>query len=200
MITVYGDEKSGNCYKIKLTLNLLDIDYQWQSIDLMKGETRTAEFLAKSPQGKLPIIALADGRILAESNAIIGYLAAGSSLIPHDEFDKALMYQWMFYEQYTHEPCIAVARFIQLYQNMPIERQAEYDDLHLKGAQILNLLDNQLMNNPFIIGEQFTLADIALYAYTHVAHEGGFDLSSYSGINKWLSRVSAQQGYVGMFA
>ncbi|WP_283104695.1 glutathione S-transferase family protein [Shewanella olleyana] len=199
MITVYGDEKSGNCYKIKLTLNLLNINYQWQNVDLMKGETKTAEFLAKSPQGKLPIIELADGRVLAESNAIIGYLAKDSMLIPNDEFDKALMYQWMFYEQYTHEPCIAVARFIQLYQNMPAERQSEYEALHAKGGQILTLLNEQLSDKPFVIGSQFTLADIALYAYTHVAHEGGFDLIHYPNINKWLEQVSKQKGYVSMF-
>ncbi|MCL1068576.1 glutathione S-transferase family protein [Shewanella olleyana] len=198
-MTVYGDEKSGNCYKIKLTLNLLNINYQWQNVDLMKGETKTAEFLAKSPQGKLPIIELADGRVLAESNAIIGYLAKDSMLIPNDEFDKALMYQWMFYEQYTHEPCIAVARFIQLYQNMPAERQSEYEALHAKGGQILTLLNEQLSDKPFVIGSQFTLADIALYAYTHVAHEGGFDLIHYPNINKWLEQVSKQKGYVSMF-
>ncbi|GIU53650.1 glutathione S-transferase [Shewanella sp. KT0246] len=199
MITVYGDEKSGNCYKIKLTLHLLNIEYQWKAVDLMKGETTTPAFLAKSPQGKLPIIELTDGRVLAESNAIIGYLAGNSELVPKDEFDKALMYQWMFYEQYTHEPCIAVARFIQLYQNMPVERQSEYDSLHAKGTKILGLLDQQLSDNLFIIGSQFTLADIALYAYTHVAHEGGFDLTHYVNINNWLERVTKQRGYVSMF-
>ncbi|WP_285165166.1 glutathione S-transferase family protein [Shewanella goraebulensis] len=198
-MTVYGDEKSGNCYKIKLTLHLLNIEYQWKAVDLMKGETTTPAFLAKSPQGKLPIIELTDGRVLAESNAIIGYLAGNSELVPKDEFDKALMYQWMFYEQYTHEPCIAVARFIQLYQNMPVERQSEYDSLHAKGAKILGLLDQQLSDNLFIIGSQFTLADIALYAYTHVAHEGGFDLTHYVNINNWLERVTKQRGYVSMF-
>ncbi|WP_220755034.1 glutathione S-transferase family protein [Shewanella sp. KT0246] len=198
-MTVYGDEKSGNCYKIKLTLHLLNIEYQWKAVDLMKGETTTPAFLAKSPQGKLPIIELTDGRVLAESNAIIGYLAGNSELVPKDEFDKALMYQWMFYEQYTHEPCIAVARFIQLYQNMPVERQSEYDSLHAKGTKILGLLDQQLSDNLFIIGSQFTLADIALYAYTHVAHEGGFDLTHYVNINNWLERVTKQRGYVSMF-
>ncbi len=198
MITVFGDEKSGNCYKIKLTLSLLNIDYQWKNVDLLKGETQTSEFLTKSPQGKVPIIELPDGKILAESNAIIGYLAEGSQLIPQDTFDKALMYQWMFYEQYTHEPCIAVARFIQFYQNLPAERQSEYIVLHEKGEQILSLLDKELLAKPFMIGEQFTLADIALYAYTHVAHEGGFDLSVYPNIQNWLFRITEQIGYVAM--
>ncbi len=198
MITVYGDVKSGNCYKVKLTLRLLNQAYRWRDIDIMAGETKTATFLKKSPQGKLPIIELDDGRVLAESNAIIGYLAEGSGLIPTDEFDKALMYQWLFFEQYTHEPCIAVARFIRLYQNMPIERQAEYDLLHVKGRQVLRLLDEQLANKAFILGEQFSLADIALFAYTHVAHEGGFDITPFENIRQWLSNVEQQPGFVGM--
>ncbi|WP_144214045.1 glutathione S-transferase family protein [Shewanella donghaensis] len=196
---VYGDEKSGNCYKIKLTLSLLNIDYHWHAIDLMAGETKTDQYLAKNPHGKLPIIELDDGRVLAESNAIIGYLAANSSLIPTDEFEKALMYQWLFFEQYSHEPCIAVARFIQLYQGMPAERLAEYESLHVTGAGVLTLLDNHLVDHRFMIGQQFTLADIALYAYTHVAHEGGFNLASYPNIQQWLANVEQQSGFIGMF-
>lgn len=203
MITVYGDEKSGNCYKVKLTLALLGLHknehYSWQDVDLMQGETRSDSFLAKNPLGQIPMIELLDGRILTQSNAIIGYLARDTALIPTEEFDKALMYQWLFFEQYSHEPCIAVARFIQLYQNMPSSRQAEYDALQQKGDEVLTLLDNQLADYPFIIGQQFTLADIALYAYTHVAHEGGFDLSYYPNIARWLANVEQQSGFVGMF-
>ncbi len=198
MITVYGDEKSGNCYKIKLTLALLNIDYQWQDVDIMAGGCQTKAFLAKNPNGKLPIIELDDGRVLAESNAIIGYLAAGSGLIPVDEFNKALMYQWLFFEQYSHEPCIAVARFIKLYQGMPVERQAEFDHLQIQGRKVLKLLDNQLAGQAFMLGELFSLADIALYAYTHVAHEGGFDLAVYPNIQQWLANVESQAGFVPM--
>ncbi|WP_076537317.1 glutathione S-transferase family protein [Shewanella sp. UCD-KL21] len=197
-MTVYGDEKSGNCYKIKLTLALLNIDYQWQDVDIMAGGCQTKAFLAKNPNGKLPIIELDDGRVLAESNAIIGYLAAGSGLIPVDEFNKALMYQWLFFEQYSHEPCIAVARFIKLYQGMPVERQAEFDHLQIQGRKVLKLLDNQLAGQAFMLGELFSLADIALYAYTHVAHEGGFDLAVYPNIQQWLANVESQAGFVPM--
>lgn len=198
MITVYGDEKSGNCYKIKLTLALLKIDYQWFDIDIMAGGTQTKAFLAKNPNGKLPIIELDDGRVLAESNAIIGYLAAGSRLIPDDKFNNALMYQWLFFEQYSHEPCIAVARFIKLYQGMPLERQAEFDNLQIQGGKVLKLIDNQLAGQAFMLGELFSLADIALYAYTHVAHEGGFDLSVYPNLQQWLANVESQAGFVSM--
>lgn len=199
MITVYGDEKSGNCYKVKLTLALLNMDYQWLNVDIMAGGTQTEAFLIKNPNGKLPIVELSDGRVLAESNAIIAYLAAGSGLIPVDEFDKALMYQWLFFEQYSHEPCIAVARFIQLYQGLPAERQAEYQNLQIKGARVLKLLNNHLAIRSFMIGEQFSLADIALYAYTHVAHEGGFDMSKYPKIKKWLKKVELQPHFIKMF-
>ncbi|MEZ9539381.1 glutathione S-transferase family protein [Shewanella sp. 10N.286.51.B8] len=197
-MTVYGDKKSGNCYKIKLTLALLNIDYQWQDVDIMAGGSQTKAFLAKNPNGKLPVIELDDGRVLAESNAIIGYLAAGSRLIPDDKFNNALMYQWLFFEQYSHEPCIAVARFIKLYQGMPVERQAEFDNLQIQGGKVLKLIDNQLAGQAFMLGELFSLADIALYAYTHVAHEGGFDLSVYPNFQQWLANVESQAGFVSM--
>ncbi|MDO6638525.1 glutathione S-transferase family protein [Shewanella sp. 5_MG-2023] len=191
-------KKSGNCYKIKLTLALLNIDYQWQDVDIMAGGSQTKAFLAKKPNGKLPIIELDDGLVLAESNAIIGYLAAGSRLIPDDKFNNALMYQWLFFEQYSHEPCIAVARFIKLYQGMPVERQAEFDNLQIQGGKVLKLIDNQLAGQAFMLGELFSLADIALYAYTHVAHEGGFDLSVYPNFQQWLANVESQAGFVSM--
>ncbi|PMG49958.1 glutathione S-transferase family protein [Shewanella sp. 10N.286.52.B9] len=191
-------KKSGNCYKIKLTLALLNIDYQWQDVDIMAGGSQTKAFLAKNPNGKLPVIELDDGRVLAESNAIIGYLAAGSRLIPDDKFNNALMYQWLFFEQYSHEPCIAVARFIKLYQGMPVERQAEFDNLQIQGGKVLKLIDNQLAGQAFMLGELFSLADIALYAYTHVAHEGGFDLSVYPNFQQWLANVESQAGFVSM--
>ncbi|QIR16152.1 glutathione S-transferase family protein [Shewanella aestuarii] len=197
-MTVYGDAKSGNCYKVKLTLAMLKIDYQWHSVDIMAGGTQTVDFLSKNPNGKLPIIELSDGRVLAESNAIMGYLAAGTVLIPEDNFEKALMYQWLFFEQYSHEPCIAVARFIKIYQGMPVERKAEYQSLQVKGARVLTLLNNHLAKHTFMIGEQLSLADIALFAYTHVAHEGGFDLAKYPHIQKWLKNVESQPGFVPM--
>ncbi|WP_418359000.1 glutathione S-transferase family protein [Shewanella basaltis] len=194
----YGDSVSGNCYKVQLVLNLLKIEHQWIEMSIIDGDTQTAAYLAKNPTGKIPLIELDDGRMLSESNAIMGYLAANSVLIPDDDFCKAKMYQWLFFEQYSHEPYIAVARYIQLYLGLPDERLAEYHSLHAKGYKALSVMESTLSQQPFLCGDQFTLADIALYAYTHVAHEGGFDLKKYPFILQWLERVSLQPGYVSM--
>jgi glutathione S-transferase len=195
---VYGDSMSGNCYKVQLVLNLLGIEHVWQEMNIAKGEMQTPEFLAKNPQGKIPLIELDDGSVLSESNAIIGYLAEGSMLIPTDAYNKAKMYQWMFFEQYSHEPYIAVARFIQLYLGLPEDRLAEYHSLHAKGHKALAAMEAELAKQPFLCGSQFTLADIALFAYTHVAHQGGFDLTHYPQINKWLLRIKQQASFVPM--
>ncbi|MCL1113937.1 glutathione S-transferase family protein [Shewanella basaltis] len=194
----YGDSVSGNCYKVQLVLNLLKIEHQWIEMSIIDGDTQTAAYLAKNPTGKIPLIELDDGRMLSESNAIMGYLAANSVLIPDDDFCIAKMYQWLFFEQYSHEPYIAVARYIQLYLGLPDERLAEYHSLHAKGYKALSVMESTLSQQPFLCGDQFTLADIALYAYTHVAHEGGFDLKNYPFILQWLERVSLQPGYVSM--
>jgi glutathione S-transferase len=198
MIKAYGDSVSGNCYKVQLVLNLLKIEHQWIEMSIIDGDTQTAAYLAKNPTGKIPLIELDDGRMLSESNAIMGYLAANSVLIPDDDFCIAKMYQWLFFEQYSHEPYIAVARYIQLYLGLPDERLAEYHSLHTKGYKALSVMESTLSQQPFLCGDQFTLADIALYAYTHVAHEGGFDLKKYPFILQWLERVSLQPGYVSM--
>ncbi len=198
MIKAYGDSVSGNCYKVQLVLNLLKIEHQWIEMSIIDGDTQTAAYLAKNPTGKIPLIELDDGRMLSESNAIMGYLAANSVLIPDDDFCIAKMYQWLFFEQYSHEPYIAVARYIQLYLGLPDERLAEYHSLHAKGYKALSVMESTLSQQPFLCGDQFTLADIALYAYTHVAHEGGFDLKKYPFILQWLERVSLQPGYVSM--
>ncbi len=143
IMKIYGHIKSGNCYKVYLTAELLGLRYDWITLDNSKGETHTAEFLAIHPNGKVPAMVLPDGRRLAESNAIIAFLADGSHLIPQDRFEYAQMLQWMFFEQYSHEPYIAVARFIQFYQNMPAERQAEYDTCQIKSNATLRLMDHQ---------------------------------------------------------
>ena len=195
---VYGDSMSGNCYKVQLVLNLLGIEHVWQEMNIAKGETQTPEFLAKNPQGKIPLIELDDGSVLSESNAIIGYLAEGSMLIPTDAYNKAKMYQWMFFEQYSHEPYIAVARFIQLYLGLPEDRLAEYHSLHAKGHKALAAMEAELAKQLFLCGSQFTLADIALFAYTHVAYQGGFDLTHYPQINQWLLRIKQQASFVPM--
>lgn len=200
MFTVYGDAKSGNCYKVQLVLGLLNIPHTWQEMDILKGDTQSASFLAKNPQGKLPLLALDDGRFLSESNAIIGFLAAKSSLIPEDEYAHAKMYQWLFFEQYSHEPYVAVARFIQLYLGLPAARLEEYKSVQLKGYKALDVMENVLTEQDFMIGAALSLADIALFAYTHVAHEGGFDLSPYPNINAWLTRVAQVPGFISMKA
>lgn len=195
---VYGDIRSGNCYKIKLLASLLDIEYEWITIDVLSGVTRSPGFLEKNPNGKIPLLELDDGRYLAESNAILNYLADGSELLPDDNFHRAKVLQWQFFEQYSHEPSIAVARFIAKFLDMPDERRAEYESLQERGHRALAVMEQQLAKTPYLVGDIMTIADISLYGYTHVAHEGGFDLSGYPAINAWLDRIAAQPKYVGM--
>ncbi len=199
MLKVYGDYRSGNCYKVKLMLHLLGREYQWLPIDILKGETQSAEFLAKNPNGKIPVLELEDGTFLWESNAILNFLADGSAFIPSEPRLRTQMLQWQFFEQYSHEPYVAVARFIQLYQGMPEARREEYEVCHVRGHKAFRVMEQQLQRTPYLVGEQYTLADIALYAYTHVAHEGGFDLSGYPAINAWLARVASHPRHVTMF-
>ena len=199
MFKVYGDYRSGNCYKVKLMLHLLGREYQWLPIDILKGETQTAEFLAKNPNGKIPVLELEDGTFLWESNAILNFLADGSEFIPNEPRLRTQMLQWQFFEQYSHEPYVAVARFIQLYQGMPEARREEYEVCHVRGHKAFRVMEQQLQRTPYLVGEQYTLADIALYAYTHVAHEGGFDLSGYPAINAWLARIASHPRHVTMF-
>jgi len=195
---VYGDMRSGNCYKIALVTALLDIAHQWVAVDILAGETRTAQFTAKNPNAKIPLLELDDGRVLWESNAIIDFLARGSELLPEDPFLQAQVLQWQFFEQYSHEPYIAVARFIAKYLGLPENRQAEYASKQAGGHKALGVMESRLAEYPFLVGSHLSVADISLYAYTHVAHEGGFDLSGYPGVQAWLARVAAQPRYVGM--
>ena len=199
MLKVYGDYRAGNGYKVKLMLHLLGREYQWLPIDILKGETQTAEFLAKNPNGKIPVMELEDGTFLWESNAILNFLADGSEFIPNEPRLRTQMLQWQFFEQYSHEPYVAVARFIQLYQGMPEARREEYEVCHVRGHKAFRVMEQQLQRTPYLVGEQYTLADIALYAYTHVAHEGGFDLSGYPAINAWLERIASHPRHVTMF-
>ncbi|WXL24075.1 glutathione S-transferase family protein [Ectopseudomonas mendocina] len=199
MYKVYGDYRSGNCYKVKLMLHLLGMDYQWEAIDILKGETRSEAFLEKNPNGKIPVLELEDGSYLWESNAILNFLADGSTYLPAEPRLRTQVLQWQFFEQYSHEPNVAVARFIKLYQGMPEERRGEYETCLELGYRALKVMDKQLQNTSFLVGESFSIADVALYAYTHVADEGGFDLVAFPAIRAWMDRVSAQPGYVGMF-
>lgn len=198
MYKVYGDYNSGNCYKIKLMLNLLGAEYEWVPVDILKGETETEAFLAKNPNGKIPVLELEDGTCLWESNAILNFLAEGTPYLLTEPRLRTQVLQWQFFEQYSHEPTLAVARFIQFYLGLPEERLEEYHSLHRRGNKALKVMEQQLLRTPFLVGESFSIADIALYAYTHVADQGGFDLAQFPAIQAWLARVKEQPGYVGM--
>ncbi|MES2818952.1 MAG: glutathione S-transferase family protein [Pseudomonadota bacterium] len=198
MYKVYGDYRSGNCYKVKLMLHLLGLSSKWVAVDILKGETQTPAFLAMNPNGKIPVLQFEDGGCLWESNAILNFLAEGSAFLPSEPRLRTQVLQWQFFEQYSHEPYIAVARFIQLYQGLPEARREEYLACQARGHKALKVMEQQLERTPYLVGEQYSIADIALYAYTHVAHEGGFDLEAYPAIRAWLARVAEHPRHVGM--
>ena len=195
---VYGDMQSGNCYKIALLPALLGIEHAWVHVDILAGETKSTEFLAKNPNGKIPLLELRDGRLLSESNAILDYLATGTALLPDDDFLRAQVLQWQFFEQYSHEPYIAVARFIAKYLGLPEGRKAEYHAKQAGGHKALAVMESRLSHAPYLVGDRLSVADVSLYGYTHVAHEGGFDLSAYRGVSAWLDRIRSEPRYVGM--
>jgi len=198
MFTAYGNSDSGNCYKVKLALEQLALPYRWVDVDSTHGETRTPAFLAKNPNGKVPTLELEDGSFLPESNAILHYLAEGSELLPAERLARARVLQWMFFEQYSHEPYVAVARSIS--RNLPADspRRAELPRLRERGHQALAVMEQHLAREPFFVGARYSIADIALYAYTHCAADGGFDLASYPAVRSWLGRVRAQPRHVPM--
>ncbi len=195
---IFADIASGNCYKVKLTLELLKIEHKWLHIDILKGETSTADFLKLNPNGKIPVLQLDSGETLSESNAIIDYLAEGTELLPTNRLARARVLEWQFFEQYSHEPYIAVARFINKYLGMPESRRAEFEAKKNGGIKALKVMESQLTRTLYLAGDHYTTADISLYAYTHVAHEGGFDLSECPKINAWMARIQAQPRYVTM--
>ncbi|MDI9245369.1 glutathione S-transferase family protein [Marinobacter sp. CHS3-4] len=195
-VKVYGDLQSGNCYKIKLMCALLGIQHDWVHMDILAGDTRNEAFGEKNPNQKIPVIELADGRLLWESNAIINFLAQGSSLLPEAPFDLAKVQQWQFFEQYSHEPYIAVARFINKYLGLPEDRKAEFETKQAGGRKALSVMENQLAQTQYLVGDCLTTADISLYAYTHVANEGGFSLDAYPCVTAWLERIRSQPQFV----
>jgi len=197
-VKVYGDMISGNCYKIKLVASILDIPHEWVHVDIMSGGAKTGEFLRMNPNGKVPTLELDDGRCISESNAIINYLAFDTPLFPDDSFLKAKVLQWQFFEQYSHEPYIAVARFINKFQGLPEERKDEYHAKQEGGHYALKVMDEQLATTAYLVGGELTVADISLYAYTHVAHEGGFSLDGYPHVREWIARIADHPNYVGM--
>ena len=195
---IYGDIQSGNCYKVKLLASLLEIDHKWIEVDILAGETQTESYLKKNPNGKIPLLGLDDGTFISESNAILNYLASGTSLTGTCSFTTAKILQWQFFEQYSHEPFIAVARFIAKYLGLPDDRISEYEAKQLGGHKALKVMEEQLQLTPYLVGSEITIADISLYGYTHVAHEGGFDLSEYPLIQKWIDRIQSNPKYIGM--
>jgi glutathione S-transferase len=195
---VYGDASSGNCYKVQLLLSLLDRPYEWVPVDILDGDTRAESFRAKNPNGKIPVLELDDGRTLWESNAILNFLAKDTALLPGDPWLHAKILQWQFFEQYSHEPYIAVARFINVYLGMPPERREEFEQKRAGGYRALDVMERQLSQTPYLVGDTYSIADISLYAYTHVADEGGFELSRYPRIQDWMARVTDEPRHVPM--
>jgi glutathione S-transferase len=195
---VYGDLGSGNCYKIKLLLCYLGLEHDWRHVDILAGEARAPEFLARNPIGKVPVLELPGGEYLAESNAILYYLAEGTRYWPSDRLQRAQVLAWQSFEQYSHEPYIAVARFIAKYLGLPEERRAEYESKHERGYRALDIMERHLASRDYFVGGHLTIADISLYAYTHVAHEGGFSLEPYPAIRGWLAAVAGEPGHVTM--
>ncbi len=193
MLRFYDFHESGNGYKVRLLLSHLGISHQRIEMDILKGETRTAEFLALNPNGRIPLLALEDGRTLAESNAILFYLAQQTAYWPEDPFQQAQVIQWMCFEQYSHEPYIAVVRFWTFAGELDAH-EAELPERRKRGESALDVMEDHLSRNEFFVGGHYSIADIALYAYTHVAHEGGFDLSKRPHLNNWLARVANQPG------
>ena len=195
-VTVHGMKASGNCFKVQLVIEQLGLPYRWIEVNSAAGETRTPDYLAKNPNGKVPLLELSDGRMLAESNAILFFLSEGSALLPSDAWQRAQALQWMCFEQYSHEPCIAVARFIMGWLPEDSARRADLPRLRERGYQALDVMEKHLLAHDFFVASGYSIADIALYAYTHDAHRGGFDLQSYPAIRGWLARVEATPGFV----
>ena len=192
MMKIYGDSNSGNCLKVKWVCDRLALPYTWIAVDVVKAETRTPQFLALNSAGQVPVVELDDGRTLAQSNAIIRYLARGSALIPQDSFAAAKMDEWLFWEQYSHEPYIAVCRFHMRYLG---KAASELDpDRVRRGYAALDRMEQHLAGSRFLVGAAFSLADIALIAYTRWAHEGGFDLAGYASVRHWIADCETQLG------
>jgi glutathione S-transferase len=191
-MTVFGDSISGNCLKVKFVADRLRLPYDWVEISVLKGETRTPEFLAMNPAGQVPVVRFADDGALAQSNAIMLHLAQNTDLIPKDPFERALMLQWLFWEQYSHEPAIAVLRFQKLY----LKKTDDQIDPGLKSRceKVLGLMDRHLDGRTHFVGKKLSLADIALVAYTRFAHQAGLDLERFAHVHAWVRRIEDELG------
>ena len=196
MITLYDYLDSGNGYKVRLLLAQLAIPYRYVELDIMQGESRTAQFLLKNPTGNIPVLELDDGRCLPESDAILWYLAESSAFLPAERFDRAQVLRWLCFEQYSHEPYVATPRFIVRHLPADSPRRAELPQRLARGRAALQVMESHLATRSYFVAERYSIADIALYAYTHVAPDGGLELEPYPHVGNWLSRVASQPGYV----
>jgi glutathione S-transferase len=196
MLKLYEYASSGNCYKIRLLLNQLGIAYQRVSTDILKGESRTPEFLAMNPVGKTPVLEIKPGQYLSESNAIIYYLADGTDFLPTDKWERAQVMQWLFFEQFSHEPNIATVRFWISIAKVAAQKREAIAQKQQLGYVALQVMENHLTKHDHFVGNRYSIADIALYAYTHVAEEGGFDLSKFPAILAWFDRIIHQPNHL----
>lgn len=198
MMKLYQMQDSGNCYKLRLALTQLEHAFELVDIDITRGESRTASYLGKNPNGKVPALEIETGEVLAESNAILWYLANDSVLLPESRLDRARVLQWMFFEQYSHEPFIATSRYWIHILGQPETYAAEIAAKRAGGEQALAVMNQHLATSDFFVANQYSIADIALYAYTHVAHEGNFALHDYPAITRWIERVKDQPRHINM--
>jgi glutathione S-transferase len=197
MIRLYDYLGSGNGYKVRLLLTQLGVPFERIELDIIKGETRTPEFLRKFPNGRVPAVELDDARLLFESNAIISYFAEGTPFMPADRFQRGQVLQWLFFEQYSHEPYIASVRHLVIHPDVQDPRRTILETLmRPRGYDALGVMEGHLKSREWFVGEHYSIADIALYAYTHVADEGGFELAGYPAVRAWLGRVKSQPRYI----
>jgi glutathione S-transferase len=199
-VLLYDSAISGNCYKVRLLLAHLGIRYERRNVDVVDRSNSRDELSGLSPTRRVPTLVLDDGRALAESNAILWYFGEGTRFVPDDRYGRAKVLQWMFFEQYEHEPAIAVARFLRTYSRTPEVWEAQRDQLTKRGVKALRAVEAGLRDREWIAGDRMTIADICLYAYTHVADEGGFSLEEYPHLRAWLDRVASQPGHVAIDA
>lgn len=195
---LYGMTGSGNCWKVATLMDQLALPYQWVEVNILQGQSRTPEFLVRNPNGRVPLLELEPGRFLAESNAMLVYLSEGTPLLPQDRYARAKVMEWLFFEQYSHEPYIATVRFWVHLLGEAERRRERINEAMPRGYAALGVMEAQLARSPFICECGYTVADIALCAYTQVAHQGGYDLGNYPLVRAWLQRVWSQPGLVPM--
>lgn len=197
-LRLYDFLPSGNGYKIRLLLTQLGMPFEWVEVNITKNETRTPEFLSKNPNGKIPLLEIEPGKYLSESNAILVYLSEGTEFLPYDRYLRAQVLQWLFFEQYSHEPFIATSRYWISILGKAEEYREAIEQKREPGYAALKLMENHLKSHIFLVADRYTIADIALFAYTHVADEGGFDLTLFPSIQAWIERVKTQSRYISI--